>query len=70
VQRDYAVALAWFRRAAEQGDANAVANLGIMYENGYGVAKDRAEAIAHYLKAADMGSDFARQCLKNLGVQQ
>jgi hypothetical protein len=44
------------RPLADQGNAIAEANLGIMYSNGEGVAKDPAEAAKWYRKAADQGN--------------
>jgi len=44
-----------FRKYAEQGDAWAQCNLGIMYEVGKGVPQDYAEAVRWYRKAADQG---------------
>ena len=41
---DYATALKGFRLLAVQGNKDAQADLGIMYENGYGVSKDLHEA--------------------------
>ncbi|MCX8500810.1 MAG: hypothetical protein ORO03_03835 [Alphaproteobacteria bacterium] len=35
--QDYAQAVSWYRKAAEQGHANAQFNLGIMYGKGQGV---------------------------------
>ena len=43
------------RQAAEQGDATAQFNLGIMYANGRGVLKDDAEAVEWYRLAAEQG---------------
>ena len=40
VQRDYAEAANWVRRAAEQGYAPAQADLGVLYWNGQGVPQD------------------------------
>ena len=37
---DYATALKEFRLLAEQGDADAQFNLGVMYEDGQGVTQD------------------------------
>ena len=51
-------------KAAEQGNGNAQFNLGWMYENGRGVAKNEAEAVRWYRKAAEQGTAQA-QC--NLG---
>ena len=44
VQRDYDEAARWFRKAAEQGDAEAQYNLGFMYETGRGGRKDLVQA--------------------------
>ena len=64
-KKNYTEAVKWYRKAAEQGHAGAQNNLGVCYENGYGVTKDYAEAVKWYRKAAEQG--FARaQC--NLGV--
>jgi TPR repeat protein len=40
VPQDYAEAVKWFRKAAEQGNAMAQYNLGIAYANGQGVSRD------------------------------
>ena len=40
VAQDYAEAVKWYRKAAEQNDAGAQYNLGVCYANGDGVAKD------------------------------
>jgi uncharacterized protein len=44
VPQDYAEAVRWYRKAAEQGLANAQFNLGLMYAKGQGVPQDYAEA--------------------------
>ena len=41
VSQDYEEAVPWFRKTAEQGNAKAQYNLGIMYVNGEGVPQDR-----------------------------
>ena len=61
---DYATALREWRPLAEQGDADAQYNLGIMYENGRGVPQDYAEAVKWYRKAAEQGHASAQ---RNLG---
>ena len=38
--QDYAEAVKWYRKAAEQNDATAQYNLGLMYANGRGVPQD------------------------------
>ncbi len=40
VTQDYAQAVKWYRRAAEQGYANAHSNLGALYAKGRGVTQD------------------------------
>jgi TPR repeat protein len=53
---DYAKALKWYRKSAEQGDAIAQSNLGSMYGTGDGVPKDSSEAVKWYRKAAEQGN--------------
>ena len=62
---DYATALWEWRPLAEQGDAVAQNNLGVMYENGQGVAQDFAEALKWYRKSAEQGYVVAQH---NLGL--
>ena len=50
---------------AKKGDASAQFNLGFMYDTGNGVAKDEAEAVKWYRKAADQGHAIAQF---NLGL--
>lgn len=49
-------AIKWFRKAAQQGDADGQCYLGNMYEEGDGVPRDYAEAVKWYRKAADQGN--------------
>ena len=58
VPQDYATALIWYRKAADQGNARAESNLGVMYHSGLGVPRDDAVAAIWYRKAADQ--DYAR----------
>ncbi|MDL1959246.1 MAG: hypothetical protein LWX01_06035 [Deltaproteobacteria bacterium] len=44
VQQDYAEAVKWFRKAAEQGYADAQFFLGLMYAQGEGVLQSGAAA--------------------------
>jgi TPR repeat protein len=44
VTQDYAEAVKWWRKAAEQGYAKAQSNLGLMYHKGYGVLQDTVAA--------------------------
>ena len=65
VPQDHKEAAKWFRLAAEQGEAQAQKNLGIMYDNGRGVPQDYKEAVKWYRLAAEQGE---AQAQKNLGI--
>ncbi len=52
---DYATALKEWLPAAEQGDANALFNLGQLYRLGQGVPKDIQKAEDYYRRAAEKG---------------
>ena len=62
---DYEAALKEFRLAAEQGDAQAQFKLGVMYDEGQGVAQDFREAVPWFRQAAEQGHALAQN---NLGV--
>ena len=55
VEKDEAKAVQWYRKAADQGNADAQDHLGWMYVSGTGVTQDEAEAANWYRKAADQG---------------
>ena len=63
-RNDYKTALAMFTKAANKGDAEAQAELGVMYADGRGVPQDYSQAVAWSRKAADQGLARAQQ---NLG---
>jgi TPR repeat protein len=52
---DYAQALSWYRKAAEQGHVSAQFNLGIFYASGQAVLRDMAEAARWWQLAAAQG---------------
>jgi len=58
-RRDYATAVRLFRPLAEQGDANAQYNLGVVYDNGLGVPQDRVRAYMWLNLAAMQGRESA-----------
>ena len=62
---NYAAAIKGFQELAEQDNANAMNNLGLMYANGLGVDVDLAAARAWYEQAAGHGSLSA---VNNLGA--
>jgi TPR repeat protein len=66
VPQDYAQAVTWLRKAADQGEVRAQLNLGIMYHNGQGVLQDYAQAATWLRKAADQGDVDAQV---RLGVE-
>jgi len=53
---DPAEGVKWFRRAAEQGHADAQYKLGFAYHVGSGVKENKAEAVTWYRQAAKQGS--------------
>lgn len=64
IQRDYAQAALWFRKAAEQSHAGAQFHLGVLYEQGRGIEQDYAQAVRWYRSAAEQGHVRAQS---NLG---
>lgn len=64
-KQDYAKAFEWYTKSANQGNAAAQNNLGVMYRNGHGVRQDYAKAVEWYTKSANQGQTAAQN---NLGV--
>jgi TPR repeat protein len=60
---DYATALAEWRPLAWQGNAAAQYGLGRMYDRGYGVTADPAQAAGWYRRAAEQGAFPAQHAL-------
>ena len=65
VEKNDVKAMHWYRMAADQGDANAQYNLGMMYKNGQGDAQDIGQAMRLFEMAANQGHANAQY---NLGV--
>jgi hypothetical protein len=61
--QDYAEAVRWYRKAADQGDPEGQDGLAFMYSQGHGVAKDFAESLRWYRNAADQGDAKAQNGL-------
>jgi uncharacterized protein len=61
----YAKALRLLSPLAQQGDPSAQYNLGLMFDNGQGLAQDYATAVTWYRKAAEQGHAAAQT---NLGA--
>lgn len=53
---DYREAKSWFEHAVQGGSANGYADLGGLYENGFGVNQDAATALSLFNEAARRGS--------------
>ena len=60
---DYAEAVRWFRKAAEQGDADGEYYVGSAYDSGKGVPEDKVQAVKWYHKAAEKGVAIAQYML-------
>lgn len=66
VDKNYAEAVKWYRKAAEHGYAKAQCDLGTCYYEGHGVSKDYQEALKWYSKAAEQGDEEAKSHLADL----
>ena len=67
VPQDYATAMRWYTKAAEQGLAEAQYNLGNMYVSGEGVPRDIVMAYMWFELAAALGDEDAKT---NKGILQ
>jgi PQQ-dependent catabolism-associated CXXCW motif protein len=56
VAQDLPQAVAWYRKAADLGNAPAMFHLGVAYENAKGVKEDWPQSVVWYRKAADLGN--------------
>ena len=63
MSQDDTAAVAWLRRAAEQGQLGAQHNLGRMYLDGRGVSRDDETALAWIRPAAEQGGPYAQATL-------
>ena len=64
IRRGFDLQLGNIRKDAEKGDATAQFKLGIIYNNGWGVPADIAEATEWYRKAAEQGHAASRDMLR------
>ncbi|MDR1110024.1 MAG: hypothetical protein LBP92_04835 [Deltaproteobacteria bacterium] len=67
---DQAMAVHYWRLAAEQDVAEAQFNLGVAYIEGKGVERDAAQAIGWWRKAADLGFPQAMENIRLLEGEQ
>jgi TPR repeat protein len=56
----------WYRKAAEQGHPITLNSIGLMFENGQGVTKDKSKTLEWYKKAAKQGDSNAVNAVKKL----
>ena len=61
VPQDYAQALSWYQKAAEQGHPGAQTNLGVLYYKGNGVKQDYVEADKWFSIASANGYEDAQE---------
>jgi hypothetical protein len=66
VARSFAEARAWYLEAAEQGDAQAQYNLGVIYGKGQGVEIDYVEAGMWLTLAGESGHEGAAALVETL----
>ena len=60
VIQDYKEAVKWYTKAAEQGNAPAQYNLGVMYGKGEGVLQDNVYAHMWFNIASSNGNEISR----------
>ncbi|MFQ6405501.1 tetratricopeptide repeat protein [Methylophilus sp. 'Pure River'] len=69
-QKDYAGAHAIYLSLANQNDAKACYNLGLMYQDGDGVSKNMDEAVKWFTKSAELNYKEAQYTLASLVFQR
>jgi TPR repeat protein len=65
LEANSAEAVEWYRKSADQGNADAQCLLGVMYANGSGVPEDKDQAFKWYSKSANQGNT---DCQTNVGI--
>lgn len=68
VEEQIALNLEELRAAVEQGAAIAQYDLGLCYEEGWGVAKSEVEARRYYHLAAEQGHELAKKALNEMNA--
>ena len=58
--QNYETAIKWYTQAAENGSVDAQNNLGLMYQEGRGVAKDNKAAVIWYSQAVEQGDPISQ----------
>ena len=65
-QADYQTALIYYTQSANEGNADAMCSLGVMYHNGNGVNKDDKMALEWLYKAKAKGHPHAEEWIKKI----
>ena len=65
-EKNLVLAIEWYQRAVDQGEAMAMFNLGNLYRKGIGVSQNEAKARTLFSQAAARGNKLARQALKRM----
>ena len=65
-QKDYTNAMKWYQASASQNYGNGIYNIGILYKNGQGVEKNKAEALNWFNKACKAGYNDACSVAENM----
>lgn len=69
IPADVVEAVAWFHKAADQGHAEAMAELGLCYELGLAVEQSDEQALDWYRQAADLGHAVAQYSMGEMFEQ-
>ncbi len=69
VEKNYDEAIKWFRFSARLGNAYAQYHLGLCYEEGYGVDRNRLIAMNYYKQAAAQDHREAKESLRRLNSE-
>ena len=69
-KQDYQKALYWHKKAAEQGEANSMGQLGMMYMKGEGVKQNDKQAVYWIEKACSAGDQRVCQLINNAKPRQ
>lgn len=66
VPKNMAEAARWYAKAAKKGEFSAMARLGVLHGNGYGVLKDRVESLFWFMAAQKLGAGGLETAVEKL----
>lgn len=75
VDKDYEQAMNYFVKALDAGNVKAMSEIGFMYQYGYGVTKNKFEAVNWYKRGVELGdasamNSLADCLLKGIGTKK